>query len=316
MKKSETFDTEISVLRKLNKREKYGFWMDLFKNPMSFFEQNTKYSIAIGFIFLIPFATVVGTIHLLPEMPPILKEAAGSLEIMATASFLILFFPMIYFEDKKRRKIDFVEEKMPGLLRDLSTLVENGLTVQEALLSLSDPPNNFFLKEIRLISLKMRAGISFEKCLDDFGKRYQSKLIRRAASVIGAAEKSGGRPALSVGSAAFDLQELVNAKKERESKQNTYGVILFISFFIFLGIAVLLVRQFTDLYSSASAFITSGSVSDMAILIGRLLLIQAFFLGLFAGKLKTGTIASGLKYSGLLMAAVCISFAAGTDIFN
>ncbi|WNY24885.1 type II secretion system F family protein [Methanolapillus millepedarum] len=327
MKESNAFDTESSVLKKMKKRDKHGFWLDFFKNPSPFFENNPKYSPVIGLILVILLFSILALVSFLEPVSvsafaPVsfsFETAAQYLEILVTVFLAVLFLPLIYFEEKRRKKIDFVEERIPGFLRDLSALVENGLTVQEALRDLSNPPNNFFLKEIQLMGFKMRSGIPFEKCLDDFGKRYHSKLIRRAASVIDIAEKSGGQMSLSVSSAAFDLQEFVNAQKERASRQNTYGAILFLSFFIFLGVSILLIRQFNSMYSAAessSIFGSPESVSDMSVLICRLLLIQAFFLGLTAGKFKTGVMVTGLKYTVLLMVVVCVSFAAGTNVFR
>ncbi|WP_316558158.1 hypothetical protein [Methanimicrococcus hongohii] len=171
--------------------------------------------------------------------------------------------------------------------------------------------NSFFENEIHLIGLKMKSGIPFDVCLDNFGKRYDSKLIQRAASVISAAEKSGGLMHLSIDAAVFDIQENVNLKKERDSKQSVYGVVLFISFLLFIGIAILLILQFGSMNALTNQASSFESDYESAVLIYRMLLIQGFFAGLMIGKLKKGNIAAGLKYSFAMMILVWISFTAG-----
>jgi len=196
---------------------------------------------------------------------------------------------------------------MPSLLRDVSNLIAGGLTIQEALAEVSDSEktktkNDFskaFFQNIHLIGLKMRSGIPFENCLDQLGKQYQSKLIQRAASVIEAAEKSGGLMSLSIDAAAYDLTEIVHMKKERDSKQAVYGLVLFASFILFIGIAVLLIYQFKfmNLVLSSASF-DFGVVNQM---IFHLLLIQAFFSGIMIGKLRKGNSTFGMKYSFMLL---------------
>ena len=196
---------------------------------------------------------------------------------------------------------------MPPLLRDVSNLIAGGLTLQEALAEVSDSEkiktkNGFskaFFQNIHLIGLKMRSCIPFEDCLEQLGKQYQSKLIQRAASVIEAAEKSGGLMSLSIDAAAYDLTEIVHMKKERDSKQTVYGFVLFASFVLFIGIACLLIHQFQFMNSIlSSAAFDFGGANQM---IFHLILIQAFFSGLMIGKLRKGNSTFGLKYSFMLL---------------
>ena len=260
---------------------------------------------------------------------PIFKSAILFIKSIETILLILLFFfflPFIYYNEKHQRKIESAEEKIPPLLRDLSDLISGGLTLQEALVELSmaesvRSPNRQinrqinrqkmsdpFFEEIRLIGMKMRSGIPFEMCLEDLGKRYDSELIQKAASVIDAAEKSGGKMALSLDAAAFDLQEAVNLKKERSSKQNVYGTVLFLSFFLFIGIMILLIRRFESMSVLTSQTISQSSVFEMTIIIYHMLLIQSIFSGAAVGKFTKGKIAVGLKYSFGMLFAVEISF--------
>jgi len=236
-----------------------------------------------------------------------------------------LFLPFLYFEEKRQKRIESAEFRIPSLLMDLSNLIAGGLTLQDALTELTAfetrgenqkhiPKNqDVFLQEFQLISLKMKSGLPFEFCLNRLGERYDSKLIQRAASVIEAAEKSGGLMELSIEAAAFDLLETVSAKKERESKEAVHGTVLFLSFFMFIGIALLLISQFNAMNSilSAGSAVASSSLTDAARFIYHILLIQAFFSGLTIGKFKKGNVTAGLKYSFWLMFTVWMAFSVG-----
>jgi len=340
------FDSEEQIAEKLKFREKYGWLLDFLRRPTVYFEKEPALSFTFGavlsffvfvfyyFLFLRPetlfdfvadfVSNRIGETGEIGELP-IFKSAIlfiKSIETILLILFFSFFLPFIYYNEKHQRKIESAEEKIPPLLRDLSDLISGGLTLQEALVELSmaesvRSPNrqinrqkmsDSFFEEIRLIGMKMRSGIPFEMCLEDLGKRYDSELIQKAASVIDAAEKSGGKMALSLDAAAFDLQEAVNLKKERSSKQNVYGTVLFLSFFLFIGIMILLIRRFESMSVLTSQTISQSSVFEMTIIIYHMLLIQSIFSGAAVGKFTKGKIAVGLKYSFGMLFAVEISF--------
>ncbi|MDL2260935.1 hypothetical protein LJC08_01640 [Methanimicrococcus sp. OttesenSCG-928-J09] len=343
-------DNDFSIEVKMKRREKYGFYSDFAADPFLYFGMNPKFSFIIGFILasiVLFFFFVIWEntylllsyrlSYLLNYLPNFLQSAFQvsipyfiSIESVFLFTAFAFFLPFIYFEERYQKKIEIMEEQMPGFFRDISNLIAGGLTLPESLTELSIRKNDeikkpenghktknknrndsFFLDEIQLIGLKMKSGQPFDSCLENFGKRYDSKLVQRAASVISAAEKSGGLMYLSIDAAAFDLQEAVNLKKERDSNQSVYGTVLFISFLLFIGIAVLLIHQFKSmslLSSQSNPLDFAGNAAEM---LYHMLFIQAFFSGLMIGKLRKGKTAAGLKYSFLMLFIVWISFLAG-----
>jgi Flp pilus assembly protein TadC len=330
------FDDEERISKKLNSHEKYGNLSDFFKHPAAHFETEPSLSFISGtilavFVFILYYFLFLRQITLFDLLTDFIFTDDSTLTFFESAIlcfksaetvllFLLFFFflPFIYYSEKHQRKIDAAEEIIPSLLRDLADLIGGGLTLQEALIELTEikssefadkrEASDLFLREIRLIGLKMKSGVSFETCLEDLGKRYDSKLIQRAASVIDAAEKSGGKPALSLEAAAFDLQEAVNMKKERRSKQGVYGTVLFLSFFLFIGIVILLIHQFRQMSDMTAQTLDPTSVFETAVIIYHMLLIQSIFAGATVGKFTTGTAIFGLKYSFGLMFTVWAAF--------
>ncbi len=317
-------DTDFSILKKMKKREDYGFLFDFLRNPFFYFELTPSSAFIPGMVFSIIVFAIIQIVFKNSDLINGFKifSAFQTVETIFLLTASAFFLPYIYFEEKHQKRIETAEEKLPAFLHSLSDLIAGGLTLQEALTEISKEPNqphsklkkkkeSFFENEIKLIGLKMRSGIPFDTCLDGFGKRYDSKLIQRAASVISAAEKSGGLMYLSIDAAVYDIREAVNLKKERDSKQSVYGAVLFISFLLFIGIAVLLILQFDSMNAFMSQTSPLETGGESAILIYRMLLIQAFFSGLMTGKLKKGKTAAGLKYTFMMMFAVWISFTAG-----
>ena len=327
-KRAKAFDDDIRIAAKLRFYDKYGVLFSFCRRPVSYFERYPLASFSVGiflggFVLFLFFGLFSGQYfeHLLSSFPNILKIFSSTESVLLFVSFSF-FLPFLYFEEKRQKRIEYAEFRIPSLLMDLSNLIAGGLTLQDALTELTAfetcgenqkqlPKNqDVFLQEFQLISLKMKSGLPFEFCLNRFGERYDSKLIQRAASVIEAAEKSGGRQDLSMDAAAYDLMETVNAKKERESKEAVHGTVLFISFFLFIGVAVLLISQFNAMNSilSSGGTVSSSSLTDAARFIYHMLLIQAFFSGLTVGKFKKGNVAAGLKYSFGLMFTVWAAF--------
>ena len=349
MKQKIKTDDDLSISEKIKRREDYGFYFDFLKHPMLHFEQKPSLSFLPGaffafitFVFItrvldsdfvsdfasgLVFGFDFGFDFISPALISIFQPfvlSFQSIEALLLFTSLAFFLPYIYFEEKHQKRIETAEEKLPGILHGLSDLIAGGLTLQEALTEISKDSNqekekqrrnkqkNFvFESEIHLIGLKMKSGIPFDVCLENLGKRYNSKLIQRAASVISAAEKSGGLMHLSIDAAVFDIQENVNLKKERDSKQSVYGMVLFISFLLFIGIAVLLIRQFDSMITLTGQTSSLESDYESSVLIYRMLLIQGFFAGLMIGKLRKGNIAAGLKYTFVMMLIVWFSFTAG-----
>ena len=331
-------DDDFSILSKMKRREKYGLFIDFIKNPFPFFEQKPMFSFLLGFWFAgFVFIAFYFSLQFLSEVflpigPSLIFSSFFSFETVLIFTAAAFFLPFIWFENKHRSQTEFIEERIPEFLRDLSNLVAGGLTLSEAFSELSEMPNpserkipnpadRIFNDEIRLIGLKMKSGLPFDFCLENFGKRYDSTLIQRAASVIAAAEKSGGLMSFSIEAAVFDLQETVHLKKERDSKQSIYAIVLMISFLLFIGIVLLLIRQFEALsfLSSQNSLGVPNGITDGVIggtlaigeIFYHLLLIQAGFSGLMIGKLKKGKIAAGLKYSFLMIFIVWFSFIIG-----
>ena len=311
------YDTDISISRKTRYHEKNAFWIDFLKNPHQHFLQKPILSFSLGLPLFAFTILIFYAFHSNPSFHSFLLTfltPSGAEFILSPASLILfslisLFLPYMYFEEMKQKRTCAAEENMPPLLRDISNLIAGGLTLQEALAEVSDAEkiktkdcfSKAFFQNIHLIGLKMKAGIPFETGLEQLGKQYRSKLIQRAASVIEAAEKSGGRMSLSIDAAAYDLTEIVNMKKERDSKQTVYGFVLFSAFVLFIGIAVLLIHQFQFMN-----LILSGSASFEILetthrMIFHLLLIQAFFSGIMVGKLRKGNSTFGLKYSFALL---------------
>lgn len=346
-KSGKKFDSDESVLKKILFQERYGAFFDFFRRPFFYFHKKPFLSFLIGLpaAFLFLFWTD-SYFHREPE------------------SFLLLFLfisflPFMYFEEIKQRKINFIEERMPSFLRELSEFCGSGLTLPESFEKAADsvdsrffeisnenqisnenrilnenrnsnkkskrnlnkksnrhpnrnlnsaPPGDFLTNEIRLMGLQMNAGVSFETCLEDFGNRYDSLLICRAASIIQVAEKSGGDISLTLDAAAFDFEESVFAKKERDSKQTVYAVVFSASFLLLVGVSVLLIFQFDALSGLSPTSVLNDSYPQMNRIIFHLLFIQALFAGLMIGKLKKRNIFIGVKYSFLLMFFVWIAF--------
>ena len=337
-KRAKAFDNDIRIATKLRFYEKYGLLFSFCRHPFSYFERYPLASFSVGIVLggfvLFLFFGLFPDLYLgyLGSVPPSFSNILNIFSSSETVFLFVLFslfLPFLYFEEKRQKRIESAEFRIPSLLMDLSNLIAGGLTLQDALAELtafdargknqndsrkdSRKNQDIFLQEFRLIGLKMKSGLPFEFCLNRLGERYDSKLIQRAASVIEAAEKSGGRPELSIDAAAYDLMETVNAKKERAAQQAVHGTVLFLSFFLFIGVSVLLISQFQAMNSilSPGNAVSSGSVTEAARFIWHMLLIQAFFSGLMVGKFKKGKVAAGLKYSFGLMFVVWAVFSSG-----
>jgi flagellar protein FlaJ len=148
-------------------------------------------------------------------------------------------------------------------------------------------------------------------------------LTRSMALITNAMGASGDiSPVLRI--AANETEETRTLREERRQQMLTYLVVIYISFFVFLGIIAALTVSFIPAIESASesavfsdsATISTGVFSGLgdvdteaySLLFFHVSLVQGVFSGLIAGQLGEGSVTDGLKHATLLVFVTYVVF--------
>jgi archaeal flagellar protein FlaJ len=211
---------------------------------------------------------------------------------------LILGVPLMYkYSDFKR--IRKIEEIFPKYLEDVSENIAAGMTLPQALRSISNIDYGVLSVHVKEISSKVSWGVPFEKIMEEFARKTKSKSMKRNVQTIIETHRSGGSMDTVLRSVAQSLVELERVKKERSASvysQMINGYIIYVVFLgVMVGLSTILVPAFQ--FNESSTPELQAAFSEI---FQSLIIIQGFFAGLSIGKMAEGTFVAGFKHALVL----------------
>jgi flagellar protein FlaJ len=222
----------------------------------------------------------------------------------------------LYAEQKRVRKAD---DEFPLLLRDLAQAKRAGLTLIDSFTLTSEGNYGVLTKGLKTLAYHLTWGVPFEDALRMFAKRYPTRIIKRSVEIIIEGYQVGGDVGEILKVAADDVMELRSLEKRRISDMGQYILIVYVTFFVFLGVLLVLYHSFIPMMVEAAekvegvemggSFMVAVDVVTMKMLFFHCGIIQGICAGLVAGKLGEGRVISGLKHATVLALATFALFA-------
>jgi type II secretory pathway component PulF len=249
-------------------------------------------------------------------------------------SAFIIFFPQMFFEYEKFRKIKEMEVRFPDFLRDVTEHVRAGSPLYRAIIDTSKIDYGELSKEVKMISNQLTWGIPLDKVMEQFGKRIKSKKIQMAIYTLRESYLSGGDVPSTLEALADSLATLEDAEKERKSLINQHVVVMYAISLIFIGIIAALNNFMVPIFKMgvvgaelaplgnpcdacatgfscgicgfystiSSAFGIKGGIASYYVALFFLMaMIQAFCAGLIIGQISRGSVTAGFVHSIILM---------------
>ncbi len=170
--------------------------------------------------------------------------------VAASVGFLVLvagtFFFALYFTAEARARK--VEEILPEVLKIIAANIRAGLTVENAIWSVSKPEYGVIGDEIKKVSVATYAGKPISEAMVDMTKRVDSKLLERAIKLLVDGIRLGGEVANLLDEVARTVKSTKALKKEINNATLTY-----IIFIIFSSIIVAPLLFALSLYYSETS---------------------------------------------------------------
>ncbi|HJN55748.1 MAG TPA: type II secretion system F family protein, partial [Candidatus Poseidoniales archaeon] len=232
----------------------------------------------------------------------------------------LLLFPGAAYWDRVKQKIADKEDKFPDFLRDLAEFWKGGLSMTVAVQTLTTSEYGALNDEIKKMSDQISWGIAFEEVLIMFANRINTPLVDRAISLINEANRAGGKISDILVTAANDTREIKFLEEERVRAISSYKAVIWTSFFVFLGVVVVLAKVFIPAIASSNAGDGGGSTTLGAMeirAVDPLFFLTVFFYGVvmqgvgngaMAGLMATGRVSAGFKLSGLMVVVAFVVF--------
>ncbi len=229
-----------------------------------------------------------------------------------------LLFPASFYWDRVQKKTEAMENKFPDFLRDLAEYWKGGLSMTVAVQTLTTAEYGALNDEVKKMSDQISWGVAFENVLLLFADRVGTPLVRRAISLICEANRAGGKISDILVTAANDTREIKFLEQERIRAIASYKAVIWTSYFVFLGVIVVLAKVFIPAIASSNSSGESESIGAMTIKsVEPLFFLTVFFYGVtmqavgngaMAGIMATGRISSGFRISGMMILVALLSF--------
>ncbi|MEK6820602.1 MAG: type II secretion system F family protein [Nanoarchaeota archaeon] len=208
--------------------------------------------------------------------------------------------------------------------RNLAESVKAGTPISRSIMNLREKYYGSLTPHIKKLANQISLGIPVKKALEIFARDVDSRVISRAVTLIGEAEKAGGEIEGILESVAGSVNEIEKLKKERMSAIYSLVVQGYIIFFVF--IVIMLIMQFKILPMTSEISAGAGEIKELGGAgesyemeeltkpILYLLVVQGLFTGLVIGKLAEGSLKAGVKHS-FAMSALSLLIYTGAKMF-
>lgn len=209
-----------------------------------------------------------------------------------------LFTYIIVQQEKRAQEI---EKTAPDFLRQLSSMLQVGLSFENAMEDMSQYGEGPLYDEMRRTIIEIRMGRNFDEAWVALSKRLKSRELERVFFIILDGRKSGSSISTVLSDISDDLRDLMALKRERKSAVMMSVMFLLISAVIATPFAIGMVSvysEFMQSYGMESEIIMTAPVAGEIYLI-----IHSLLAGFIISIIMYGEFKKGIKFSLPLVVA-------------
>ena len=214
--------------------------------------------------------------------------------IVVAISIPTVTFVLILFMKIERRASE-IENSIPDFLRQLSSMLKVGLSLENALIDMSNHGKGPLYDELRRVVVEIRMGKSLDESFNNMAMRLNSKDLERSFKIILNARKSGGSLSDVILDVSDDLRAMLILKRERKA-----SVMMSIMFLIIAStFAAPFALGMIGVYSSFMIELgKGGAICEVAPLAAEIyLIIHSISAGFLIALIMYGDLKKGLRYS-------------------
>lgn len=213
--------------------------------------------------------------------------------ILAISIPTIAFILILFLKIEKRA--GEIENSIPDFLRQLSSMLKVGLSLENALVDMSNHGKGPLYDELRRVVVEIRMGKSLDESFNNMAMRLNSKDLERSFKIILNAHKSGGSLSDIILDVSDDLRAMLVLKRERKA-----SVMMSIMFLIIAStVAAPFALGMVGVYSSFMIELgKGGAICEVAPIAAEIyLIIHSILAGFLIALIMYGDLKKGLRYS-------------------
>jgi flagellar protein FlaJ len=231
--------------------------------------------------------------------------------------------PVTLLQLKEVQRKDSVDKHMPVFLLALLSSVQSGANLIKAIEQTANRNLGALTPALKNLKANISWGMPMDEAFEHFAESTGTRISKRVTVLLEMALKIGGDIAENLEMIQKHVTEMQNIEKSRKSQLAPYTYTIYISYAVFLAVAVLLITSFfTEIEKVQLSLIEQGnqgsgglfgSLADMDIglmetALFNMSIIEAIFGGLAAGKIGAGSYVAGIKHVVAMIVIAVIAF--------
>lgn len=236
---------------------------------------------------------------------------------------LAAIIPLTLLQLKEVQRRDGVDRHLPLFLLSLVSAIQSGSNLIQAIQNTPERNMGNLGPLLKNLKANISWGMPISEAFDNFAKRAGTRMAKRVVVLLEIAYKNGGNISENLETIQKYVTELRNLEKERKSALQPYTYTIYISYAVFIAIAVILSSQFFTQIDSVKQLLTtthmtnnnnvfaalSGvEISQLDSILFNMAVIESIFGGLAAGKIGTGSYVAGIKHVVIMIIIAVIAF--------
>src|SRR3989304_1625260 len=222
---------------------------------------------------------------------------------------LTAIVPVTLIHLRETQRKDNIDRNLPLFLLALSSAVQSGANLIRAIENAADRNMGPLTPELKNLRANISWGMPIEDAFENFANKTGTKMSKRVAVLLEMALKIGGDIRTNLEMIQKHVTELQNLEKERKSSLAPYTYTIYISFAVFLGIAV--IQKLLEKSPGEGEFfssITNMDIEALNTVLFNMSIIEAIFGGLAAGKIGSGNYVAGIKHIIVMIVMAVVAF--------
>lgn len=312
-------DIDMEKLKELKRKVWVRNVRKMLKNPFKLFAERPYYTFAVSVPVALIFTIYGFSVN--PYIPGMdFKYWFFTVDDYIFISIIIVLAFFALFYELGRRKIKVYMRLTPIFLNKLASANESGMSVYRAIKMLAKSDTSPLRKEIEKMNSNLDWGVSLGDALIRFANRLRIFEISRTITLLNEALKSSGNVTEVLTISAKDASNAELLRRERAVSMFSYVIIIYIAFFVFIGIVYVIASTFLSTLAEAAMKVQgTGAGAGLGILKSvdvityrnafmHAAIFQGLFGGILAGVMGEGSISAGFKHALVMVLIAYVGF--------
>ena len=262
------------------------------------------------------------TVYFMSQLIGDFQESDSIKEVGSIFAAITGIVPVTLYQLKEVQRKDSIDKHMPVFLLALLSSVQSGSNLIKAIEQTANRNLGALTPELKNLRANISWGMPMDEAFNNFANRTGTRIARRVTVLLEMAMRIGGDVSANLEMIQKHVTEMQNLEKNRKSQMAPYTYTIYISYAVFIAVAVLLVTSFfveiekvqVDLIDGGTGSDgLFGSLADMDVslmesALFNMAIIEAVFGGLAAGKIGAGSYMAGIKHVVAMIVIAIIAF--------